>query len=341
MNIKKQYIGLDVVKFILAILVAMRHLIQVFFTAESRGHLLVGSWLSNLAVPTFFIISGYFLFQKVKPGVKDATVIKKYLFKIFRMYLIWSLIYLPIEWYNWIHGDVGITEAVLKYIQMFFFSSSTAQLWYLPALLTACLLVWFAYTHGMKIWQILIVSFGLLLIGYVGDNWYLNEMLSHPTYLKLLEYNKYFLTMRNGLFYGTFYVSVGLWFAKHTWRPNRYLAAAGAVFFIALMYFEIFRIHNTNIIITAAPAVICLFVAASAVEGKPRPIYRRLRAMSVWIYFSHFYFFYFFSWTRQWNPFPMTNKTIMIMVLGAIILFAWIVTRLSEYSPFKWLKTLI
>lgn len=341
MSIKKQYIGLDVVKFILAILVAMRHLIQVFFTAESRGHLLVGSWLSNLAVPTFFIISGYFLFGKIESGSKDTAVIKKYLFKIFRMYLIWSVIYLPIEWYNWIHSGIGIREAVLKYVQMFFFSSSTAQLWYLPALLTACLLVWFAYSRGMKIWQILIVSFGLLLIGYVGDNWYLNEMLSHPTYLKLLEYNKYFLTMRNGLFYGTFYVAVGLWFAKHTWRPNGGAAAVGAAFFIGLMYYEVLRVHNTNIIITAAPAVICLFTAASAVAGKPRPIYRRLRAMSEWIYFSHFYFFYFFTWTRQWNPFPMTNKSIMIMVLGAIVLFAWIVSRLSEHQSFKWLKTLI
>ncbi len=341
MEFKKQYIGLDVVKFILAVLVAMRHIIQVFFTTESRGHLWIGSWLSNLAVPVFFTISGFFLFRKIEAGDRDTKVIKKYLFKIFRMYLIWSILYWPIEWYNWSHSGTPVGEAVLRYIQAFFFASSVAQLWYLPALLTACFLVWFAYSRGLKIWQLLILSFVLFLIGYVGDNWYLNEMLTHPTYLKLQAYNRYFLTMRNGLFYGTFYVTLGLWFAKHKQRLNPYVSAAGAIAFILMMYYEVLRVHNTNIIITAIPAVICLFMAATAIDGKPRKLYPRLRAMSEWIYLSHFYFFYLFAWTLHLNPFPINNKTVMVMVLGTILLFSWAMTRLSELKTFRWLRKLI
>ena len=53
MNEKKQYCGLDLLKFIMAILVAARHMIQVFYPAESRWRLVIGSWLSNLAVPVF------------------------------------------------------------------------------------------------------------------------------------------------------------------------------------------------------------------------------------------------------------------------------------------------
>ena len=59
MNEKKQYCGLDLLKFIMAVLVAARHMIQVFYPAESRWRLVIGSWLSNLAVPVFFIIAGY------------------------------------------------------------------------------------------------------------------------------------------------------------------------------------------------------------------------------------------------------------------------------------------
>ena len=58
MNEKKQYCGLDLLKFIMAVLVAARHMIQVFYPAESRWRLVIGSWLSNLAVPVFFIIAG-------------------------------------------------------------------------------------------------------------------------------------------------------------------------------------------------------------------------------------------------------------------------------------------
>ena len=48
MNEKKQYCGLDLLKFIMAVLVAARHMIQVFYPPESRWRLVIGSWLSNL-----------------------------------------------------------------------------------------------------------------------------------------------------------------------------------------------------------------------------------------------------------------------------------------------------
>lgn len=344
MEQKKQYIGLDVVKFILSILVAMRHIIQVFFTTESRGHLWIGSWLSNLAVPTFFIISGFFLFSKIEPGQKDTKVIKRYLLKIIKMYVIWSILYWPIDIYNWYHGSTPAGEAILYYIQSFFFASSIAQLWYLPALITATFLIWLGYTRGIKIWQLLIISFALFLVTYIGDNWYLNEMLPHIWYLRLMKYCKYFLTTRNGVFYGPLYVTLGLLFAKNRDQLKRIpfaLSTTGAIIFIALMYLEVLRVHNINVILTAIPAAACLFIAASAINSKPHPIFTRMRAMSEWIYLSHFYFFYFFAWNQTRIPVPKNNKTIMIMVMGSILLFAWLMTRLFEYKPFSWLKKLI
>lgn len=65
MEQKKQYYGVDVVKFILALLVAGRHMIQVFYAQESPWRLTVGSWLSNLAVPFFFTVAGFLLFRKI------------------------------------------------------------------------------------------------------------------------------------------------------------------------------------------------------------------------------------------------------------------------------------
>ena len=53
MNGKNNIGGLDLLKFVMAVLVATRHMIQVFYPAESRWRLIIGSWLSNLAVPVF------------------------------------------------------------------------------------------------------------------------------------------------------------------------------------------------------------------------------------------------------------------------------------------------
>ena len=48
MNEKKQYCGLDLLKFIMAVLVAARHMIQVFYPAESRWHLAFQSGCSGV-----------------------------------------------------------------------------------------------------------------------------------------------------------------------------------------------------------------------------------------------------------------------------------------------------
>ena len=108
MKEKKQYCGLDLLKFVMALLVAARHMIQVFYPAESRWRLVIGSWLSNLAVPIFFIIAGFLLFRKIPDSrrCKDAdagyscggnkaggwSVVWRYAWRIVKLYLIWCVI---------------------------------------------------------------------------------------------------------------------------------------------------------------------------------------------------------------------------------------------------------
>lgn len=340
MQERKQYNGLDVVKFILAIFVAARHIVQIFFTPDSRAHLIIGSWLSNLAVPTFFVISAFFLFQKIDREKPSGAIIVAYCKKVLRMYIIWSVLYLPIDWFNWYNGESSILEGILIYLQAFLFSHSIVQLWYLLALAVACLIVWFCYTRNMKLWQILLVTGCLFVIGVIGDNWYLNEMLPHQIYLKLQLYNRYFLTLRNGLFYGSFYVAIGLLFAKTKWRLPMWAAVAGTVYFVFAMYQEVVMCSNINMIFSAAPAVYCLFTAASSVKWKTRKLYPRLRLMSEWVYLSHFYLFYLF-WALKSNEDPANNKGILALILGAIILFAWAMVRLGEKERFRWIRKLI
>ena len=99
MNGKKQYCGLDLLKFVMAVLVAARHMIQVFYPAESRWRLIIGSWLSNLAVPVFFMIAGFLLFRKIPDTDKKSgwSVVGRYAWRIVKLYLLWCVIYWPID----------------------------------------------------------------------------------------------------------------------------------------------------------------------------------------------------------------------------------------------------
>ena len=197
MEKRRQYPGLDVVKFFLALLVAERHVIQIFFVEGSRWHVLIGSWLSNLGVPVFFTISGFLLFQKVDGGHPDPGVIRRFCTRSLKLYVIWSGLYLVTDWYNWYHGSRDVAEGITTYLRRFVFDSTIPQLWYLPALALAGFLVWAAYVKGMRLWQILAVGAVLLTIGCLGDNWYFNQRLPMIFQNALQVYWRLFITLRS------------------------------------------------------------------------------------------------------------------------------------------------
>lgn len=334
----KQYPGLDVVKFVMALLVAQRHIIQIFFPETSRWRLIIGSWLSNLPVPVFFTIAGFFLFRKVRSDSPDSAVIRSYCGRILRLYVVWSVLYLPIDFFNWYNGTRDVKAGILTYVHRWFFDHTIPQLWYLPALIAACLIVWFAYSRGMKVWQILMMGSVLLAIGCVGDNWYFNQQLPLRYQQALAQYVRWFLTMRNGVFYGTFYVALGLMFAKTKRRLPFWAAVIGTGVSLGLMYKEVVRCQNINMLFTAAPTAYFLFTAAEAVTLPDNRLFPRLRGISEWIYLMHYYFFHFLVWLRPWNPVPFTSKTVTVMILVPLLIFSWVMVRLSELPQGKWLR---
>lgn len=342
---KKQYNGLDMLKFTMALLIAARHLIQLFYPPDSLLQFIISRWLSNLGVPIFFTAAGFFLFSRIDGSLNTRTTDKKtilaYCKRILILYLIWSALYLPYNWSNRFSYGQSPKEMLGTYLHWTVFSSTVVQLWYLPALAAACFFVWFLYSRGMKIWQLLLLTGLLFGIGCVCDNWFFNQHL--PEILKhlLRLYYKYFLTARNGVFYGSFFICLGLWFAKSKKQFSPLSAFLPALFFIGLMSAEVKYCFNTNMIFSSVPAVFFLFAAAVSVSWKDNSIYKRLREMSEWIYLSHTYFFFLFSLAAFCHlPVPGGSFGAFIM-MGTILLFAWGMTRLSEYQKCKWLKKMI
>lgn len=343
MEEKRQYNGLDLLKCILAVLVAVRHVVQLYYPAESKWRLLICSWLSNLAVPGFFVMAGFFLFRKIENGKtkKDIKTVKGYLLRILKLALIWSAIYLPVDLYTWYYSDsdASVAEWIWYYIKSFFLNHTIVQLWFLPALFVACLLVWFLYARGMKIWQILVAG-GILFSMYCFvSNRYVQWGMGTEALLQL--YRRYFYTMRNGVFYGTFFVALGLWFAKTEKRLSFKTAAIGFVICLALMFWEALHYYNLNCVLMAAPAAFFMISAALAVTWKNRKIYPRLRKMSQWVYLSQYYFMFLFSLTMKPHLISYTKKEITVAVMGPMMIFCGAMVWLSETKRFGWLRNLI
>lgn len=167
---------LDYFKIILSLLVITVHS-QPLFSEGSLAGWLISNGIARVAVPCFFIISGYYIHSKLE----DIKLLKKYLLHLFVVYITWSLIYFPV-YYSTIESRSLITFALMGYY----------HLWFLPALIVAILLLAVSKRFIKKDNLILYSGIILFLIGYIMEN----SGLPYRTFC-------------NGLFFGYPLVSLG------------------------------------------------------------------------------------------------------------------------------------
>ncbi len=342
MNKQRNYPGLDVLRMILALIIVERHIIQIFFPEIQPWTKIIVYWLANLTVSVFFTISSYFLFRKLDDEHPDFSVITDYCLKIFKIYVFWCVVYLPIDFYNW-YNDLGHTVigGILSYLHHFLFESTIVQLWYLPALIVACLTVGWLYIHHVPKTAIFAGGVCLFVVGIFGNNWYFNQNFPELLTRIMHLYERIFLTLRNGVFYGVCFVALGLLLAKIKKRPPLYLAIPGAVVSIGLACVEANHFFEMNFVFMAIPTAFFLFVIAEAVPSSKSRVFPEIRKMSEWVYFAHFYFFYFWSWGSVINPIPYTFRNLSLMIQLSVLLFAFIMTKLSETEHGKFLNKLL
>ncbi len=139
---KQRYDTIDLMKVILAFLVVALHQ-QPFL----EGYEVLRS-VARLAVPLFFITSGFFFFKKQKQLLPDRTAAalhrRSYLRRCLRLYLCWFLILLPVTlWYRRWH-TFGLLHGILRFLVSFLLGSTFVASWYLMALIIGILLVSYA-----------------------------------------------------------------------------------------------------------------------------------------------------------------------------------------------------
>ncbi|QCV57064.1 acyltransferase family protein [Flavobacterium columnare] len=148
--------NLDVLKIIMAFLVIALHIFPVSKATGIEGLISyeIASGITRIAVPTFFLISGYFLRNKLN----DKPYLWKYTKRILLLYVVWQFIYLPdlIRFYNL--GWFSKSDMILKLIYGYW------HLWYLLATTIAVGLLYLLRNLSTAIKTKLILF--LLILGY-------------------------------------------------------------------------------------------------------------------------------------------------------------------------------
>lgn len=193
-EIKNRQLNIDLLRILACIMVIMIHVsvryvindpiassswtINVFFDAIARA-----------AVPLFMMISGKLLLEKKEvPTVKE--IFSKYIFKMLKIYIIWSLFYTIVSVLI-----AGMTEAITIDL-IFRFIMPKLHLWYIAALITVYLLLplFYAirdYKEGiyLKYFVLLFFVFGILRTTILLLPFGINARLLYiPKFLKLINY---------------------------------------------------------------------------------------------------------------------------------------------------------
>ena len=187
------------------------------FSEYDNGHLLgIYKAVVNLAVPFFFVASGFFVqnnMMKCESNEGKQEVISDTLKKYSISYVKWSIVYLPIAvCFYMTDNNMSIRAIIWDYIKGFFFIGehyNSWALWYLLASIYAYSFVMIAFRMRLKkpVYYSLIVFISMIAISMTiafRDGSGCLKMIVEP--IKMA--NKMFVKGR--IFTGIFYIPLGM-----------------------------------------------------------------------------------------------------------------------------------
>ncbi|MDR2123050.1 MAG: acyltransferase family protein [Flavobacteriaceae bacterium] len=186
----KRNITLDYYRIMLSIAVIFAHFFFTMIAYNPEYIQYISDWeydvmwviaeLAKIVVPSFFMITGFYL------DFTDKANIYKYAIRITKVYIVWALFYLP--WCGFFSN--GLILAI--YLFMGFY-----QLWYLPALAEAILLLYLLQKVIKKDQILLCIAVSLYIGGYLLQTHFSNRE-------NILIY-----LYRNSIFYGLPFLIIG------------------------------------------------------------------------------------------------------------------------------------
>lgn len=196
------------------------------------GDFLLTRIAARLAVPFFFMLTGYFTVQ-----------VKKTEKKLFLLYLGVTCLYLPVQIYKYMGGETFTAGRILKDI---FFDGTFYHLWYLPACMLGLALMTLLLKCGKE--NAAAISILLYVIGLLGDSYFGLVRLS-PVLSKVYDgMFTCFSYTRNGIFMAPLFLLLGRLFREQEKKGKQNKEKELILFLCSfvLMIQEALLLHKTD-----------------------------------------------------------------------------------------------
>lgn len=314
--------SIDFLKLGLSFLIVALHIFPVAGMKGIQGLISyeIVNGITRIGVPTFFIISGYFLRNKLD----DKAYLIKYGKRILVLYFVWQLIYLPdlIRFYRL--GRFTTSDVILKLIYGYW------HLWYLLATVGGVVLLYYFRKCTLRNKFLLLIL--LFFIGYAYQFFCKSEISKQFPMLKMIY--EYIGTTRNFIFMAYPFLSLGTLYEhwKEVALKIRFLFFP----FVLLLLLESYGYHALKIgafdfYIMILPVSMLLF--AFAVESRRQIKLQINPTLSLGVYLCHPY-----AIRLVYEYFPQRTleltfiKYVLISLLA--IVFWFLIERLNRKLPY-------
>ena len=282
MTKNESYFGIDYFRFIAALLIVAIHTSPLSSFSET-GNFIFTRIVSRVAVPFFFMTSGFFLISRY---TCNAEKLEAFIKKTTLIYGVAILLYIPINVYN---GYFKMDNLLPNIIKDIVFDGTLYHLWYLPASIIGAAIAWYL-VKKLNYPKALMVASVLYLIGLFGDSYYgITEKISclNSLYTYIFQVTDY---TRNGIFFAPIFFILGGFIADNRPQITFGKSFLGFAISLALMLGEAMILHHFDLqrhdsmYVFLLPCMYFLFIVILHFKGK-RLV--SLRTASLIIYIIH------------------------------------------------------
>lgn len=350
---KQTFEVVDLVKFLCAILVAAAHVPIFGYNANPVARVLnygIQEYLARLAVPFFFMCTGFLVFRKTTLDSFSPAVGIKSAKKTYRFYLIWTLVYAPFILRDILKHPGGIAHGISVFVRDFVFVGSYVHLWYLNASVFAVLLITLLLYKRVKLSWIIGGALVLYLVGLLPTSYFglFKGLRAYPFIWDTAKFiQKIIVTTRNGFFEGILFVGLGALLAFKPIKLSLKASAIGFACSMLLLLLEVIVltrlgwIREYDLYLLLVPTVFFLFSMVARMEVRSHKIYRFLRTFSSLIYFTHLWIALAADIVYSWAGIKSIRTGLLFITTLVLSLAAsWLIVALSKRKGFKWLKNL-
>lgn len=284
---KKRDVGIDVMRLICAVLVISIHT-RSCADININIDFWINDFIARIAVPFFFMTSGYYFYNKY---INDNKYLVKYLKNIISIYIIWSIFYIGWDIFLQARGAEISVGYFFNLAKRLLLTGSNTILWYIPALVISIIFV-SIFMKKQKYELLIIVGGALFVLGLLGDSYFF--IIEDTKLIQLVNiYNIIFLSTRNGFCIAVPFITIGVcinrWSLYNLLKKRLKIIVPLSLIMVLEAYLLKYKLNVTtfNMYFTSVLVYPLIFILILKFNNRVQYKFKYIRDLSMNIYFSH------------------------------------------------------